>query len=69
MSLRKMNNEKLKDTVDVLAENGIKKIILIGGEPTINNDIIDIIKYINKKNIMVEGFLTFLLLKNVKKLV
>lgn len=49
----KMNNEKLKDTVDVLAENGIKKIILIGGEPTINNDIIDIIKYINKKNIIV----------------
>ena len=48
-----MNSEKIKKTVDMLANNGIKKIILIGGEPTINKEIIDIIEYINKKNIIV----------------
>ena len=48
-----MDSERTKKTIDMLANNGIQKIILIGGEPTINTEIIDIIKYINKKNITV----------------
>ena len=43
-----MDNDKLKKTVDELKKIGIKKIILIGGEPSINKNIIDIIKYIKE---------------------
>jgi len=48
-----MDNRKVEKYIDALAHENIKKIILIGGEPTINKNIIDIIKYIKKNNITV----------------
>lgn len=48
-----MNLNRLKLTVDELYKNGINKIILIGGEPTINDNIIEIISYIKCRNIKV----------------
>ena len=39
--------------VDALAERNIKRIILIGGEPTIYSDFIKLVKYIHTKNIRV----------------
>lgn len=50
---KEMNFKKIKQIIDELSNFGVKKIILIGGEPTINNKIIEIIKYIKEKNILV----------------
>lgn len=46
-----MDFEKAKQTIDYLAKEGISKIVLIGGEPTIYNHFVDIIKYIRNKGI------------------
>lgn len=51
--LDNMDFEKLKSTVDELKKNDIKRIIIIGGEPTINKDINKIISYISAKDIEV----------------
>lgn len=49
-SNRKMNYEKAKEVVDLLCELGIKKIILIGGEPTLYTQLFELIEYIKSKN-------------------
>ncbi len=48
-----MDFEKAKSTVDALHKKGIKKIILIGGEPLLYKNIITLAEYIAKKNILV----------------
>lgn len=48
-----MDYNKIKETVDKLDEIGVKKVILIGGEPTINKNILEIIKYISNKKMVV----------------
>ena len=45
-----MDFEKAKSTVDALHKKGIKKIILIGGEPLLYKNIITLAEYIAKKN-------------------
>lgn len=46
-----MNYETAKQYIKILPKIGIRKVILIGGEPTIYKDIKKIIKAINKENI------------------
>lgn len=46
-----MDIDIAKNVVDMLAKKGIKKIILIGGEPLLFDGIFDIIKYIHTKEI------------------
>lgn len=48
-----MDFDKIKDCIDELYKLGIQKIILIGGEPTIYNDLIKTIRYATKKGIEV----------------
>lgn len=48
-----MNFEDIKKYVNSLSKVGINKIILIGGEPTIYDDIVKTIKYISNKGINV----------------
>ncbi len=48
-----MNFEDIKKYVNSLSKVGINKIILIGGEPTIYDDIAKTIKYISNKGINV----------------
>lgn len=48
-----MDFNKAKQYIDSLSTLKIKKIILIGGEPTIYENILEIIKYISEKNIEV----------------
>ena len=37
--------EEIKNELDIAKENGAKKIVFTGGEPTIRKDIIDFVKY------------------------
>lgn len=46
-----MSSSDAKFAIDIIASFGIKKIILIGGEPTIHKDICTIISYIQNKGI------------------
>ncbi|MBO5372969.1 MAG: radical SAM protein [Lachnospiraceae bacterium] len=48
-----MPYDKAKEVIDALAELQVKKIILIGGEPTIYGDFIHLIQYISQKKIKV----------------
>lgn len=48
-----MDFEKAKIAIDELIKKGIHRIVLIGGEPTIYPHFIDLIRYINSKNIIV----------------
>lgn len=48
-----MEFEKVKETVDRLYENGIKRIVLIGGEPTLYPHFFETVEYIRSKNIPV----------------
>ena len=48
-----MDFSKAKIAVDELKRRGVKKIILIGGEPTIYNHFFEIISYIHQRNIKV----------------
>lgn len=41
-----MDFEEAKKMLDYLAKEGISKIVLIGGEPTMYEHFVDIIKYI-----------------------
>jgi MoaA/NifB/PqqE/SkfB family radical SAM enzyme len=43
----------IKEIVDKLAENGLKRICITGGEPLLRNDLEDILKYLKKKNLTV----------------
>lgn len=47
-----MNLESAKKVIDDLAIRGIKKIVLIGGEPAIYEDLIELIQYIHGKKIV-----------------
>lgn len=47
-----MSFNEIKSYINELHKIGITKIILIGGEPTIHEDIIKIVKYITSKGIM-----------------
>ncbi len=46
-----MDFEKAKKMIDYLAKEGISKIVLIGGEPTMYEHFVDLIKYIRSKGI------------------
>lgn len=46
-----MDFEEAKKMLDYLAKEGISKIVLIGGEPTMYEHFVDIIKYIRNKGI------------------
>lgn len=48
-----MNLEDIKKYVNSLSKVGVNKIILIGGEPTIYDDIVKTIKYISNKGMSV----------------
>lgn len=50
---RNMSYQNVKKYVSYLRNIGIKKIILIGGEPSIHPDILKIIRYISRNNIKV----------------
>lgn len=47
-----MDIEKAKLAVDMLEYYGVRKIVLIGGEPTIYPNLIELIQYISKKSIV-----------------
>ena len=46
-----MDLDKLKDIIDLLGELKIKKVTLIGGEPTLYKDIFEVIKLFSDKGI------------------
>ncbi|MDO5556899.1 MAG: radical SAM protein [Clostridia bacterium] len=46
-----MDFEKSKRAVDLLKKNGISKIVLIGGEPTIYSHFFDLISYVKQKKL------------------
>ena len=48
-----MDYDKAIQAVDALTEVGVKKIVLIGGEPLLYPDIIGLIDYIHRKKILV----------------
>lgn len=48
-----MDYNNAKKYIDELKKNDIKKVILIGGEPTIYDWIIDLVKYISENDIIV----------------
>lgn len=45
--------DEICDTIDKIAQIGVDRIVLTGGEPLIRNEIDDIMKYIYEKNISV----------------
>ena len=47
------NFNTIKKIVDKLAENGLKKICVTGGEPLLRKDLLDILKYIKSKQIYI----------------
>ena len=50
-SKNKLNLQKWKNIIDQLALLRVERVVVIGGEPTINKDIIEILKYLKSKNI------------------
>lgn len=50
---RELTTKKIYKIIDKLAESGIKGIGITGGEPLLKKDIINILKYIWKKNIKI----------------
>ena len=50
-SFDKMPLERAFKIIDIISEMNIKHISLIGGEPTIYSDLIEVIQYANKKGI------------------
>lgn len=53
LSCENMDFIDAKNTVDKMKELGIKRIVLIGGEPTLYPDLVELIKYITLKDIKV----------------
>ena len=46
-----MDFETAKKLIDLLAEAKVRKVILIGGEPTLYPDIFKVLDYCNEKNL------------------
>lgn len=70
---KKNNDLSLKDVctiIDRLAVAGVHRVALLGGEPLIREDIIEILEYLKKKNILVTLNTNLMLLQkfDVKKL-
>jgi len=45
--------DKIEIMVDKLSSNGLKKICITGGEPLLRNDLVEILKYIHNKKILI----------------
>ena len=45
-----LNIEEWKKAVDIIKKLGAKEIVILGGEPTLYSNILDLIKYISKES-------------------
>jgi len=53
---KELSTAEIKDTILQAKGLGVKKIIILGGEPTLYPDILDMIRFIRNQNIEVEMF-------------